>query len=143
MAKDIRALSREWFEVVWNNRDDSGIERLAAPDVIVNGLDESGKPVIGTQLFRKFRAAFLSAFPDIHIDVEDVMVEGDKTAVRLRFSGTHTGQGIGIPPTGNPFTATAIVIIRWREGKIAESWNEFDAAGMTRQLQAPAAKLRP
>jgi predicted ester cyclase len=129
--------------VVWNYRDDSGIERLAATDVIVHGLDESGKPVIGSHLFRKFRQAFLSAFPDIHVDVEDVMLEGDKTAVRLKFFGTHTGDGLGIPPTGKRFTSTAIVIILWRDGKIAESWNEFDAAGMTRQLQSAEAKLRP
>jgi predicted ester cyclase len=71
------------------------------------------------------------------------MLEGNKTAVRLKFFGTHTGDGIGIPPTGKTFTSTAIVIIRWQNGKIAESWNEFDAAGMMRQLQSSTAKLRP
>ena len=143
MTHDIRRLSREWFEIVWNQQDDSGIERLAARDVIVHGLDESGKPQKGTELFRKFRRDFLSAFPDIHVDVEDVLMEGEKTAVRIKFFGTHTGEGIGMPPTGRKFVATAIVIINWRDGKIAESWNEFDAAGMMRQLSAPAAKLRP
>jgi steroid delta-isomerase-like uncharacterized protein len=143
MPHDIRKLSRDWFEIVWNRKDDSGIEKLAASDVIVHGLDESGKPQKGTELFRKFRRGFLSAFPDIHVDVEDVLVEGDKTAVRIKFSGTHTGEGIGMPPTRRKFVATAIVIIQWRDGKIAESWNEFDAAGMMRQLEAPVARLRP
>ena len=143
MPHDIRKLSRDWFEIVWNQKDDSGIGRLAASDVVVHGLDESGNPQKGTDLFKKFRRAFLSAFPDIHVDVEDVLVESDKTAIRLKFSGTHTGEGIAIPPTGRKFVATAIVIVRWRDGKIAESWNEFDATGMMRQLQSPVAKLRP
>jgi predicted ester cyclase len=143
MTHDIRKLSRDWFEIVWNRKDDSGIEKMAASDVIVHGLDERGKPRKGTEFFRKFRRGFLSAFPDIHVDVEDVLVEGDKSAVRITFTGTHTGEGIGMPPTRLKFVSTAIAIMKWRDGKIAEAWNEFDAAGMMWQLQAPVAKLRP
>jgi predicted ester cyclase len=59
--------------------------------------------------------------------------------VRILATGTHTGDGLGIPPTGRPVRATGIIIMRWDDsGRIAEGWNEFDAAGMQRQLAAPA-----
>lgn len=142
MKYDLKALSRQWFEEVWNNRNEAAIDRLASPDVVVHGLSENAEPARGTALFRQFWRGFLSAFPDLKAKVEDVLLEGDKTAVRLSFTGTHTGQGIGVEPTRRPFRTTAIVIVRWRDGKIIESWNEFDAAGMMRQLQAPDSRLR-
>ena len=143
MTHDIRALTREWFELVWNQRDESAIARIASPQIISHGLGEDRAPAQGFDLFLQFRRSILSAFPDIRMTVADVLVEGDKSAVRLSFTGTHTGNGIGIPPTGRRFTASAIIIIRWKDGKAVEAWNEFDAAAMMQQLQAPAAKLRP
>ena len=142
MNHDLRKLSREWFEVVWNRRDDAGIARLAVPGVICHGFDEAAAPSPGLETFLKMRQAFLSAFPDIHVVVEDVLVDGSQTAMRISFSGTHTGQGIGIAPTGKRIKATAISIARWESGQIVEAWNEVDAAGMMQQLQSPSAKLK-
>jgi predicted ester cyclase len=142
MAHDIGALTREWFEQVWNRRDESVMARMSSPDVVTHGLAEDGGPVKGVEHFKQFWRAFLAAFPDMTVKVEDVLVDGDKTVTRLSFSGTHSGEGIGIPPTGRRFASTAIVIARWENGRCVESWNEFDAAGMMRQLQTPTAKLR-
>jgi steroid delta-isomerase-like uncharacterized protein len=142
MIHDIRALSREWFESVWNQRDDSAIARLASPGVVCLGLGEDRQPAHGFDQFKRFRQGILSAFPDLKVDVQDVLVDGDKSAVRLSFTGTHTGDGIGVPPSSRTFVASAIVILRWQDGRIIEAWNEFDAAGMMRQLQTPSAKLR-
>jgi steroid delta-isomerase-like uncharacterized protein len=142
MPNDIRELSRQWYELVWNRRDTSAIGRLASSAVMCQGLSEDGQPVYGLDLFYRFHQAFLSAFPDLQVVVEDVLVEGDKACVRVAFSGTHTGDGIGVPPTGRQFVSSAIVIMRWQDGKIVEAWNEFDAAGMMRQLQTPSAMLR-
>lgn len=143
MKTDNKALSYEWFEYVWNKKDDSAVTRLASPRLICHGLSEDPQPTQTVDAFLRFRQGLLSAFPDIFVRVEDVLVDGDKTAIRLTFSGTHTCDGIGIPPTNRRFTATAIVIGIWKDGKVVESWNEFDAAGMMRQLQAPTAQLRP
>jgi steroid delta-isomerase-like uncharacterized protein len=135
MSSDIKALSRQWFEKVWNQRDEAAIDQLAASDIIVHGIGESLEPMTGTQVFREFRRNFLSAFPDMTCNVEDVICEGDKTVTRVTVRGTHTGDGIGIAPTKRRFRASALVMFHWRNGKIAEGWNEFDAAGMMRQLQ--------
>jgi steroid delta-isomerase-like uncharacterized protein len=142
MPNDIRQLSRDWYERVWNQRDKSAITELASSNVMCQGLSEDGLPVYGLELFYRFHTAFLSAFPDLKLVVEDVLVEGDKSCTRLTFSGTHLGEGVGVPATGQRFVSTAIVIMRWQNGQIIEGWNEFDAAGMMRQLQAPTATLR-
>jgi predicted ester cyclase len=142
MPHDLRQLSRDWFDHVWNNRDDAAIRRLASSSVRCEGLGEDGMPTVGLDQFLRFRRQILDAFPDFAGTVEDVLVDGDKTAVRCSFSGTHTGPGIGMPPTGRPMKATAIVMFRWQNGQIVEAWNEFDAAGMMRQLQAPHARLK-
>lgn len=140
MSIDIKAKTREWFERVWNQKDESGIAEMADPQVVCHGLDEAGGG--GLDTFKQFYRSFVSAFPDIHIDVRDVILEGDKTVARLSFAGTHQGEGLGIPATGNRFQATAIAITRWKGGRIVEAWNEFDAAGMMKQLQSPGARLR-
>jgi predicted ester cyclase len=143
MKHDLKALSREWFEEVWNKRSEPAIDRLASSDVLSYGLGADGKAARGLTVFRQFWKSFLSAFPDLKVTVEDVMREGDQTVIRMSFAGTHSGDGIGVKPTGRRFTSTALVWTRWRDGKIVEAWNEFDAAGMMRQLEEPSAKLRP
>jgi predicted ester cyclase len=109
---------------------------MVAPAALIHGLAEDGQTLHGWEEFAQFRRAFLSAFEDLHLDVEDVLVDGDKTAVRFSFSGTHHGEGLPLAPTGRSVRSTAIVILHWRDDKIVEAWNEFDAAGMMRQLTA-------
>ena len=142
MSETIKALSRQWFEQVWNQRDDSAILRLASPRIVTHGLTQDLQPAHGIDQFIRFRKSFLAAFPDLKIFIQDILVDGDKSVVRLAFSGTHTGQGIGIAPTGRPVSSTAIIVIRWLDGKAIEAWNEFDAAGMMRQLHSHEANLR-
>ena len=69
--------------------------------------------------------------------VEDVLADGERSVIRLSFNGTHRGEGLGVAPTGRSFQSTAIVILHWRGAQIVEAWNEFDAAGMLRQLTSP------
>jgi predicted ester cyclase len=137
MPNDIRQLSRRWFQQAWNQRDDNILPELIAEDALIYGLAEDGRTLRGPGQFDRFRRAFLAAIPDLRVLVEDVLAEGDKSIIRLSFSGTHQGDGLGMPPTGRTFRSTAIVILRWRGARIVEAWNEFDAAGMLRQLTSP------
>ncbi|HEY7087951.1 MAG TPA: ester cyclase [Tepidisphaeraceae bacterium] len=134
MPQDLRELSRRWFEQAWNQRDDSILPDMIAPDALIHGLAEDGRTLRGPSEFAHFRRPFLSAFDDLHLDIEDVLADGDKSVVRFTFSATHTGEGLGLAPTNRRFRSTAIVILQWCGGKIIEAWNEFDAAGMLRQL---------
>ena len=139
MPADLKQLTRRWFEEVWNRGNETAIDELMAPDGIAHGLGGDGKPLRGPENFKPFWRRFRGAFPDIRIQVEDVIAEGDKTAVRFSFRGTHQGDHLGMAPTNKNILATAMSFIRWRDGKIVEGWNEFDEAGMMRQLGAPPA----
>jgi predicted ester cyclase len=77
---------------------------------------------------------FRSAFPDIAHTIEDQVAEGDKVVTRLRAHATHTGDLMGIAPTGKGVTIEGISIWRIADGKIEECWFNYDALGLMRQL---------
>jgi len=78
--------------------------------------------------------AFFTAFPDIHITIEDMVAEGDKVAVLMTSRGTHKGEFMGIPPTGNKIEMRNTCIIRIANGKLAEWWGTLDGLNMMQQL---------
>lgn len=137
MSHDNKALSRRWFDEVWNKRNRQAIYELSHPDVVTYGLAD-GEKAVGIPEFLPFFDRFIATFPDIHITVEDVIAEGDKTAIRLTATGTHTGGAMGIAPTGRRVKLTGLIMVRWKDGQIIEGWNEFDAWGMMQQLVGKA-----
>ena len=76
----------------------------------------------------------LAAFPDLSVTVEDQIADGDKVVSRWTGTGTHSGEFMGIPATGNKVTVTGMGIDRIAGGKIVEHWEEFDAMAMMQQL---------
>jgi steroid delta-isomerase-like uncharacterized protein len=90
----------------------------------------------GPEDVKRFMGEFRSAFPDFHTTIEDMVAEGDKVVTRWRARGTHQGEFRGIAPTGNEMEITGIGIFRFSEGKVVESWDNFDQLGMMRQLGA-------
>ena len=90
----------------------------------------------GPEDVKRFMGEFREAFPDFHSTVEDQIAEGDKGVTRWTMRGTHQGEFRGIAPTGNELEITGIGIFRFSEGKVVESWDNFDQLGMMRQLGA-------
>jgi len=133
---DLAALSRRWFEEVWNQRREATIDELFAPDGIAHGLSDGQKKLPGPVAFRGFWKRFLNAFPDLRIEIDDVITQGDKTALRFHFTGTHRGADLGLTPTGKQVNVTGMSIIRWRDGQIVDGWNEFDVMSLMQQLGA-------
>jgi steroid delta-isomerase-like uncharacterized protein len=128
-------LLHEWFEQVWNQGREEAIDRLFSEEGVAHGLSsETGEAVRGPEAFKPFFRQFKSAFPDLRVDVVDTVREGDKIAARCEVRGTHTGDGLGIPPTQKPVSFTGILIARIRDGKIVEAWNNFDFQALDRQL---------
>jgi predicted ester cyclase len=66
--------------------------------------------------------------------VDQVIAEGDTTALRFTARASHSGDGLGVKATGRRITVTGMCMMRWRGGQIVEGWNEFDAAGLLRQI---------
>lgn len=72
--------------------------------------------------------------PDIHFDVEDLIVEGDRAAVRYRFTGTQHGTLMGIPPSGKLGTMTGVTFYRLENDRIAEAWMHWDVLAAMRAI---------
>jgi steroid delta-isomerase-like uncharacterized protein len=136
MADPRVTLIHEWFEQVWNQGDANAIDRLMADDAVIHGLrDASGNELQGKEGFRPFFQKFRAAFPDLHVEVEDAIVEGEKIACRCLVRGTHRGDSLGFAATLRPVEFTGMCCIRVRDGQIVEGWNNFDFATMSTQLQ--------
>jgi steroid delta-isomerase-like uncharacterized protein len=136
-AQENRAVIQRWFEEVWNKGREEAIDELFAEEGVANGLaDETGEPLRGPTGFKPFFQRFRTAFPDIEVIVEDTVSEGDKLAARCRVRGTHKGDTLGFVATDNPVEFTGICIVRIRDGKIVEAWNNFDFLSMSQQLNA-------
>ncbi len=97
------------------------IEKLFAPDFVDHSTPEQELGYAGVQVY--FRAV-RAGFPDIQVSLEDVIVQGEKVAVRTTWRGTHLGAYEGVAPTGQPVTRTLIQIFRIVDGLITEEWNE-------------------
>jgi len=135
MSEENKALLRRWFAEVWNNGNADSIGDMLLDDAVIHGLnDPSGNAVTGIEPFRAFHAQFREAFPDILVNVEDVIAEGDKVVARCSVRAKHTGESLGIAATNSAVDFTGIAIIRVHDGKIAEAWNNFDFLTMNQQL---------
>jgi steroid delta-isomerase-like uncharacterized protein len=124
-----------WFEEVWNQGNEAAIDELMANDAIVHGITgPDGQEMRGPAAFKPFFHQFRMAFPDIRIIVEDCLIDGNKVAVRLAVTASHTGPGVMPAPTNRTANFTGICIARIENGKIAAGWNNFDFLAMYQQL---------
>ena len=84
--------------------------------------------------YKQLVTMYFSAFPDLHLTIEDQIAEGDKVVTRWTARGTHQGPFMGIPPTGKRAVVTGIAIDRFANGKFVENWNNGDDLGLLQQL---------
>ena len=132
MVSENKALVQRWFDEVWNEGRVDAIDELLAPDSVVHGLGDG--QMRGAAAFKPFHAAYRDAFPDVRIEIEDMVEEGDKVAFRWTGTASHRGQGLGFAATNRRVRFQGMGIIRVRNGKLVEGWNTFDQLGMLQQL---------
>ena len=142
MSQENIDLCHRWFEEVWNKGRAEAVDELFAEDGLAHGLAGQGGEMRGPSGFKPFLEQLRSAFPDIHITVEDTVAAGDKVAVRWVATMTHKGEMLGVAATAKQATVTGISIVRIADGKIAEGWNNWDLMGLMQQIgMVPVAKL--
>jgi steroid delta-isomerase-like uncharacterized protein len=130
-----KALIQRWFDEVWNQGNSQVIDELLADEGVIHGLaDATGQPVRGLEAFHEFHNQFRGAFPDIYVSVDDIIAEGDRVVARCSVRGKHTGEHLGIAATNAPIEFGGIAIVRIKDGKIIEAWNQFDFLEMNKQL---------
>lgn len=133
-AEENKALVRRFIDEVVRKGNAAAADQFIAADFLDHNPFPGQPP--GLVGFRQSTTRFASAFPDADITVEDMIAEGDKVVVRQTIRGTHTGEFMGIPPTGKRVTMTGIHIARVAGSKIVENWANWDALGVMRQLGA-------
>ena len=131
---DNEATMRRTYELL-SAGDVDGFGRLLTDDFVeheeVPGLAPSKEGVL--ELFRGYRVAF----PDLRMEVLDLLVDGDKTVARVKATGTHDGEFMGMPPSGRSVEVQLIDIMRFDDdGLVAEHWGVMDMLTMLQQLGA-------
>jgi predicted ester cyclase len=108
------------------------IDELVEPDVLIR----TPLPVeaTGAQALKQVWAMLLRGLPDVHVTVEDLIAEGDKVVSRNSVTGTHQGEYMGLPPTGKSVTYNEIFILRFVNGRVAETWGVADVFSQMKQL---------
>lgn len=135
MSEENKALLQRWFDEVWNKGRAEAIDEMFAADGIAHGLsDDPSNPMRGAADFKPFHQTFRGAFPDIQVVVEDMIAEGDKVAARCSVRGKHVGDHLGIAASNATIDFDGMCILRIRDGKIVEAWNNFDFMRMNRQI---------
>jgi steroid delta-isomerase-like uncharacterized protein len=135
MSEENKAIVRRWFDEVWNRGNANTLNELLSASATVHNLPvEQSEEKMQTENFLPMVEAFRGAFPDLHIEVEDMIAEGDKVTARCRVRGTHRGDSLGVAATNTPVEFTGITIARIKNGQIVEGWNNFDFLAMYQQL---------
>ena len=130
---DNKATILRLYEEVFSKGDLDLIDELMADDFVEHEELPPGIPP-GKAAPRALMTMMHGAFPDFHATVEELLEDGDKVIARVRFSGTHQGEFMGIPATGKKFDIAVIDIIELRDGKAVAHWGVMDMAGMMEQL---------
>jgi steroid delta-isomerase-like uncharacterized protein len=131
-TEENKALAKRAWEEMFNQKKLEVIDELFASDYIYHG--PQGQEFRGTETLKQLLSSYLEAFPDLHMEIEDLIAEGDKIVSRVVSRGTHKGELHGIPPTGKEVTGTIILITRIADGKFVEDWESRDDLGMLQQL---------
>lgn len=137
MLDENKKLIRRWFEEVWNKKRAEAIDEMFAADGVAHGLSTDDTIALkGPVDFKPFHKTFCGAFPDIQVVVEDVIAEGDKVAARCSVRGVHSGEHLGIAASDAAVDFTGMVMLRVKDGKVVEAWNNFDFLRMNKQIGA-------
>ncbi len=137
MAQENEKFIRRWFEEVWNQKREEGIDEMLDDESVHRGFGTTESIKIRARNnFREFYRAFVSTFPNIHITVEDTVCEGDKMSARCTVRATHTGEDLDVLPTDQPVEFTGLTFVKIKDGKIVEALNEFDFMKMYSQVGA-------
>jgi steroid delta-isomerase-like uncharacterized protein len=128
-----KAIARRWNDELWSKGNVAAVDELMATNFVWH---TSFAGVAPDREGFKQSAAYLSSFSEMNCVAEDMVADGDKVAVRWTWSGKHTGEYMGMAPTGKRVTMTGISIIHIAGGKIVEEWDEQDSMGFMEQLGA-------
>jgi steroid delta-isomerase-like uncharacterized protein len=126
------AIVRRIFDEVINQENKAALDDILAPDMITH--DTINGRLEGAAAFKGLIAFFDAAFPGHRVTVQRYIADGDCVAVHHTHYARHTGDFMGLPPTGRELVVPGMELYRLSEGRVVEFWRHDDDAGMLRQL---------
>lgn len=135
MSQTSAVVARRWFEEVWNRREIDKIDELSTPDSI--GHLESGDATLDD--FRRFHVEFLAAFPDLSIEIEEIVADGENVVVRWMVRGCHRGRAFGMDASDCQVAKRGMTWMKVRDGRIVEAWDCWNQAALFQQMRGATA----
>lgn len=131
MSQQNEAVVRRLIEEGWNRGNLAVVDDCLASSYTQEGPLETVRGPEGEKAqITKYRAAF----PDCHLEIDELMSAGDRVVLRFSYSGTHRGDLEGIPPTGRSVHGKGIDVMQMSDGRIVASHSQWDALGLMQQL---------
>ena len=126
MSDETKALARKVFRDVWSHADEAVADQIYARDYVAH-IASAPKSIRGIEQFKQFVVLFRALSPDLDFTVEDQVAEGDKVVTRWTARGTTSGVLTDSAARGQQIAVTGISIHRILNGKLAESWDNWDS----------------
>jgi steroid delta-isomerase-like uncharacterized protein len=134
-AEENKRLARDAIQI-WITGDFDAADEIYTPDYVNHQHHDPDDPrdLRSVEAMKAFATEFREAFPDFHDSIDIQIAEGEMVATCFTARGTHKGTFMGVEPTNKELSWTGITIERIAEGRIAESWANWDLMGMMQQL---------
>ena len=129
-----KALVRRVADEAWNRGNLEVIEEIFAPDYREHILRPGQEP--GIEGYKGRVSMMRAAFPDLVLDIDELIAEGDRIALRYTLRGRHDGELAGIPASGQRMSSDGMAFARLQEGRIVERWQVHDELALLQQIGA-------
>jgi steroid delta-isomerase-like uncharacterized protein len=135
MSDSDKAVVRRIYDEVFSQGALDVVDEVVGPDAV----DHSPPPFPVDDVregLKQFTRLLRDAFPDVRVTVNDMVAEGDKVVVYFTVQGTHQGEFLGIPASGNRISVEGFDLIRVTDGICTEHWGVFDNGALLQQVGA-------
>jgi predicted ester cyclase len=132
-AAENKARYWNYIQTIFNEARFDQLDDYLTPDYEIKDAPPGSGP--GGAGIREVVTMFRTGFPDMVITLDEVIAEGDWVASKSTLRGTHQGEFLGVAPTGRSVTVTSLTMVKFRDGRLCESWVKNDVAALMRQLQ--------
>jgi len=131
-----KALVRRFYEEVWGKGNFDAADEIFASDYVRHDL-RPGNPIAGPEGQKRIAADFRAAFPDLRMEIDLMVAEGEFVVARWTTEGTNRGAWGSVPATGKRARFSGVNIFRIANRKVVELWNHRDDLSVMQQLGAP------
>ena len=125
-------IMQRFIEQVINNGDFPILDEIIHPNYVYHSPDQVLR---GPEALRDLLAAYRTAFPDLHIEIEELVSTGDRVVISFTLFGTHEGDLMGIAATGRQVKVRGMILSHFENGKIVKEWELLDQLTLFQQLR--------